>query len=105
VYELGSFKLLKRLTVGPNPHGLSATADGRTVHVSLEHFDDPVGELVWVDTKTFTITGRAETGPQPQEQECTPDGRWIYVPCADGCYRIVDGQQKRVVKQIDTGGR
>ena len=26
-----------------NPHGLSATADGRTVHVALEHFDDPVG--------------------------------------------------------------
>ena len=32
VYEAGSFNLLKRLVVGPNPHGLSATADGRTVH-------------------------------------------------------------------------
>jgi DNA-binding beta-propeller fold protein YncE len=105
VYEIGSFKLLKRLTVGPNPHGLSATADGRTVHVSLEHFDDPLGELIWVDTKTLTISGRIEVGPQPQEQECTPDGKWIYVPCADSQWHVVDGRQKRVVKTIHTGGR
>lgn len=105
VYEIGSFKLLKRLVVGPNPHGLSATADGRTVHVSLERFEHPKGELVWVDTKSFSITGRVEVGPQAQEQECTPDGKWIYVPCADSSYHVVDGLQKRVAKTIRTGGR
>jgi DNA-binding beta-propeller fold protein YncE len=105
IYELGSFKLLKRLTVGPNPHGLSATADGRTVHVSLEHFDDPYGELAWVDTRTLTVTARVNVGPQPQEQECTPDGKWIYIPCADGQWHVVDGEQRRVVKTIHTGGR
>jgi DNA-binding beta-propeller fold protein YncE len=105
VYELGSFKLLKRLTVGPNPHGLSATADGRTVHVALEHFDDPVGELAWIDTRTFEITARIDVGPQPQEIECTPDGKWIYVPCADSKWHVVDGHERRVVKTIHTGGR
>jgi hypothetical protein len=105
VYELGSFKLLKHFTVGPNPHGLSATANGRIVHVALEHFDDPMGELVWIDTRTWTVTGRLEVGPQPQEIDCTPDGHWIYVPCADGHWYVVDGQQKRVVKKIHTGGR
>jgi DNA-binding beta-propeller fold protein YncE/uncharacterized protein YjbI with pentapeptide repeats len=105
VYEVGSFKLLKRLTVGPNPHGLSATADGRTVHVALEHFDDPVGELAWIDTRTFNITARMNVGPQPQEIECTPDGKWIYVPCADGQWHVVDGRERRVVKTIQTGGR
>jgi DNA-binding beta-propeller fold protein YncE len=105
VYEVGSFKLLRRLTVGPNPHGLSATADGRTVHVALEHFDDPVGELVWIDTRTFNITARIDVGPQPQEIECTPDGKWIYVPCADSKWHVVDGHERRVVKTIHTGGR
>jgi DNA-binding beta-propeller fold protein YncE len=105
VYEVGSFKLLKHLTVGPNPHGLSATADGRTVHVALEHFDDPVGELIWIDTRTFNITNRLNVGPHPQEIECTPDGKWIYIPCADSQWHIVDGLQKRVVKTIHTGGR
>jgi len=105
VYEVGSFKLLKRLVVGPNPHGLSATADGRTVHVALEHFDDPVGELVWIDTQTFEIAARINVGPQPQEIECTPDGKWIYVPCADGQWQVVDGIERRVVKSIQTGGR
>jgi DNA-binding beta-propeller fold protein YncE len=105
VYELGSFKLLKKLTIGPNPHGLSATADGRTVHVALERFDDPVGEVIWVDPKTFKITGRVNVGPHPQELECTPDGKWIYVPCADGQWHVIDGEQKRVAKTIHTGGR
>jgi DNA-binding beta-propeller fold protein YncE len=105
VYEIGSFTLLKRLTVGPNPHGLSATADGRTVHVALEHFDDPLGELVWIDTRTFDITARINVGPQPQEIECTPDGKWIYVPCANGQWQVVDGQERRIVKSIATGGR
>ena len=105
VYELGSFRLLKHFTVGPNPHGLSATADGRTVHAALEHFDDPVGELVWIDTRTFNITARINVGPQPQEIECTPSGKWIYIPCADGQWHVVDGEQKRVVTTIQTGGR
>lgn len=105
VYEIGTFKLLKRITVGPNPHGLSATADGRTVHVALEHFDDPVGELLWIDTRRFDITARINVGPQPQEIECTPDGSWIYVPCADGQWQIVDGHERRIVKSIQTGGR
>ncbi len=105
IYELGSFRLLKRLVVGPNPHGLSVTADGRTVHVAVERFDDPRGELVWVDTTTFEIQDRIEVGPQPQEHECTPDGKWIYVPCGDGQYWVVDGIARRVVKKIVTGGR
>ncbi|HMC10002.1 MAG TPA: hypothetical protein VKH44_01880 [Pirellulaceae bacterium] len=105
VYEVGPFKLLKKLIVGPNPHGLSATADGRTLHVALEHFDDPVGELAWIDTRTFNITARINVGPQPQEIECTPDGKWIYIPCADGQWHIVDGAERRVVKTIHTGGR
>jgi DNA-binding beta-propeller fold protein YncE len=105
VYEVGSFKLLKRLEVGPNPHGLSVTEDGCTVHVGVEHFDDPTGEIVWVDTKTLTIRGRLDVGPQPQEHECTPDGKWIYVPCGDGHWWVIDGEQQRVVTKIATGGR
>lgn len=105
IYELGTFQLLKRLVVGPNPHGLSVTEDGRTVHVAVEHFDDPTGELIWVDTATFEITARVDVGPQPQEHECTPDGRWIYVPCGDEQWWVVDGEAKKVVKKIKTGGR
>src|SRR3954465_10029770 len=54
VYEMYSWKLLKRIVVGPNPHGLSATADGRTVHVSLERLAEPRGGLVGGAPRTFT---------------------------------------------------
>lgn len=104
VYEVGSFDFLGRYVVGPNPHGISATADGRTVHVALEDFHG-TGKLAWIDTRTGKITHRINVGHQPNELECTPDGKWIYVPCAQGNWWVVDGQSKRVVKKIHTGGR
>jgi DNA-binding beta-propeller fold protein YncE len=105
VYEVGTWKLIKVLEVGPNPHGISATADGKTVHVALEHFGAKGGELVTLDTRTYAVKGRVPVGPLPNENECTPDGKWIYVPCDDGQYWVVDGEKQAVTTKINTGGR
>ena len=105
VFEVGTFKLIRRIEVGPNPHGISATADGKTVHVAIENFGGKSGELIWIDTATGAITDRIAVGPKPNENECTPDGKWIYVPCNDGHYWIVDGEKKTIAKKIETGGR
>jgi DNA-binding beta-propeller fold protein YncE len=105
VFEVGTFKLVRRIEVGPNPHGISATADGRTVHVALENFKNDAGELIWIDTLTGKTTHRVKVGPLPNENECTPDGKWIYVPCSDGQYWVVDGEKKTVAAKIKTGGR
>ena len=92
VYDVATHELIRRIVVGPNPHGISATADGRVVHIALENFGGPTGELAWIDTATGEVTKRAPVGPKPNENECTPDGRWIYVPCEDGLYYVVDGE-------------
>lgn len=105
VFDVATFKLVRRIEVGPNPHGISATADGRTVHVALENFRTGQGELIWIDAPTGRITHRLKIGPRPNENECTPDGKWIYVPCADGNYWVIDGEKKAVVKKIKTLGR
>lgn len=105
IYEVGTWKLIKVLEVGPNPHGISATADGKTVHIALENFAAPAGELVFLDTRTYKVMGRVAVGPLPNENECTPDGKWIYVPCSDGQYWVVDGEKKTVTTKINTGGR
>lgn len=105
VFDVDSWKLIRHLEVGPNPHGISATADGRTVHIAIENFGGAEGELIWIDTQSGKITGRIDVGPKPNENECTPDGKWIYVPCDDGKYWVVDGQAKKVVAKIETGGR
>ena len=105
IYEIGSWKLLDEIEVGNQPHGISATADGRIAHLSIENVDAKNGELVWIDTQSRRIISRLQVGPEPHDIECTPDGRWIYVPCNDGTWWIVDGEQKRVVKTIETGGR
>ena len=105
VFEVGTWKLLKTIKVGPNPHGISATADGKTVHIALENFGGKEGELLWLDAASGEIKGRVKVGPKPNENECTPDGRWIYVPCEDGQYWVVDGENKKVATKIETGGR
>ena len=105
VFEVGTWKLLKTIKVGPNPHGISATADGKTVHIALENFGGKEGELLWLDAVSGDIQGRVKVGPKPNENECTPDGKWIYVPCEDGQYWVVDGEHKKVVAKIMTGGR
>ena len=105
IFDVATWKLIRRLQVGPNPHGISATADGRTVHVALENFAAPEGELIWIDTLTGATTHRVKVGPKPNENECTPDGKWIYVPCEDGKYWVVDGEKHEVAAKIETGGR
>lgn len=102
VYEVGTWKLLNRIVVGSHPHGISATADGRSVQISLEV---PKGELLWIDTRTLKITARLAIGGKPNAHEATPDGKWIYVPNRDGGFWwVVDGEKKKVVKTIKTGG-
>jgi hypothetical protein len=105
VFDVATWELVRQIDVGPNPHGISATADGRTVHVAIENFGGSEGELVWIDAPTGRVLHRLKIGPKPNENECTPDGRWIYVPCADENYWVVDGYERRVVKKIHTGGR
>ncbi len=105
IFDVHTLELIRRIEVGPNPHGISATADGRTVHVAIENFGGEEGELIWIDTVTSKITDRINIGPKPNENECTPDGRWIYIPCDDGKYWVVDGEEKKVVTKIETGGR
>ena len=65
----------------------------------------PLGELVWVDPKTYKVTHRLTIGPKPNQIACTPDGRWVYVPCNDQHYWVIDAKAKKVVKKIKTGGR
>lgn len=105
VYDLSTLELVRRLELGEEPHGISATADGRTVHIALEKFKQPQGELLWVDARSGQVTHRLTVGKLPNECECTPDGRWIYVPCDDGHYWVVDGQTHEVATKIRTGGR
>src|SRR5438045_2084443 len=81
IFDVDTLKLIRRVEVGQNPHGISATADGSTVHIALENFNGKNGELLWIDTHDCQIKHRVAVGPLPNEIECTPDGRWIYIPC------------------------
>lgn len=104
IYEVPTWRLIDRLEVGIHPHGIAATADGRTVFIANERPYQPHGELVWIDTETRKITNRMDVGSIPNEIECTPDGRFIYVPCEEG-WQVIDGLEQSILKTIPVKGR
>jgi DNA-binding beta-propeller fold protein YncE len=102
VYEVGTWKLIRRIVVGSDPHGISATADGKTVNIALEA---PKGEMLWIDTGTGKITHRMDLPGKPNEHDATPDGKWLYVPNrGGGHWWVVDGHARKIVTTIKTGG-
>ncbi|MFQ5734120.1 MAG: hypothetical protein ACE5KM_19465, partial [Planctomycetaceae bacterium] len=105
VIDVAKLKVVKRIVVGPQPHGIAAAKDASVVFVAVENFKGPVGELLWINPRTCEITHRLKVGPKPNQIACTPDGRWVYVPCNDGRYWVVDAKNRKVVTKIRTGGR
>lgn len=105
VVNVSTRTVVKRLVVGPNPHGIAAPDDARVVYISVEAKSQSTGELIWVDPRTYEITYRMTICRKPHAIATTPDGRWVYVPCADGRYWVIDATKKQVVKKIKTGGR
>jgi len=105
VIDVQTGEKIKSIVVGPEPHGLAATADGRTVFATIEASGQQAGELVWIDTATLKITRRAPICLEPHALAATPDGQWLYIPCRDGHYWVVDGRTGHVAKKINTGGR
>jgi DNA-binding beta-propeller fold protein YncE len=105
VFSLERRTLVHRLVVGPEPHGIAAPTDARVVYVSLEANARPRGELLWIDPRNYAIRDRMELCPEPHAIAASPNGRWIYVPCRDRHYWVVDGEERKVVTRIRTGGR
>jgi len=105
VIDVATHQVIKRVEVGPNPHGIAAPDDARVIYIAIENFKSPVGELLWVNPRTYKVEHRLPIGSKPNQLACTPDGRWVYVPCNDGKYWVIDGLHRKVVKKISTGGR
>jgi DNA-binding beta-propeller fold protein YncE len=96
---------VRRLVVGPEPHGIAAPAGARFIYVTLEANGRTRGELLWIDPRAYTVERRMEICREPHALATTPEGRWIYVACRDEHYWVVNGEKREVVARIRTGGR
>jgi YVTN family beta-propeller protein len=105
VVDVATGQVTKRVEVGPEPHGICASADGTKVFLTIENTKAPQGELVWLDPVTDTVTKRMAVGPHPNQLACTPDGKFCYIPCEDGTFWVIDTEKADVVKKVKTGGR
>ena len=98
-------RVIKRVEVGPQPHGLASTAAGDRIFITIENTKGDHGELLWFDTRTDTVTRRMTIGPRPNELACTPDGAIAYIPCDDATWWVIDTEKGEVITKIATGGR
>lgn len=105
VVDTATNKVIKRLEVGPEPHGLAATASGDRMFITIENLKGEAGELLWFDPITDTVTRRMKIGPRPNQLACTPDGKIAYIPCDDATWWVVDTAAGKVLARIATGGR
>jgi YVTN family beta-propeller protein len=105
VIDTATNRMIKRVEVGPEPHGMVATANGDRIYITLENTRGEEGELLWFDPLTDTVTRRMTIGPRPNQLACTPDGSIAYIPCDDASWWVVDTVHARVLTRIATGGR
>src|SRR5215470_12822683 len=75
VIDISSNQVLRRIEVGPEPHGLVATAAGDQIFITIENTTGEEGELVWLDPLTDSVIRRMKIGPRPNQLACTPDGK------------------------------
>ena len=105
IIDVEKRETVRRIQLGPNPHGIATDAAQQTIYISLERDGEDHGELLWIDPGTLAIQHRLPVGPEPHQLAVTPDGRFAYVPCRDERYWVVDLERRIVVKRIHTGGR
>ena len=105
VIDTSTNQVIRRVEVGPQPHGLVATARGDRLLLTIENTVGEAGELVWFDPVTDTVLRRMTIGPRPNQLACTPDGKLAYVPCDDATWWVIDIETAKVLKRIPTGGR
>jgi YVTN family beta-propeller protein len=105
VIDTATNRVIKRVEVGPEPHGLVATANGDQIFLTIENTQGAEGELLWFDPFTDTVTRRMTIGPRPNQLACTPDGTIAYIPCDDASWWVIDTVKGEVLTRIATGGR
>jgi YVTN family beta-propeller protein len=105
VINTATNRVIDRIEVGPQPHGLAATAAGDLLFITIENTGGDSGELLWFDTLADKVARRLTIGPRPNQLACTPDGRVACIPCDDASWWIVDTVRGEVVTRIATGGR
>lgn len=96
----GTLAVIDSIDSGPRPHGIVASADGRTLFITLEVSN----EVIEVDVATHEILARVGVGDVPNEPTLSADGRYLFVPLrAGGGTDVVDTETMTLVKSLDTG--
>lgn len=95
-----TLEVIDSIDTGPRPHGIVASADGRTLYITTE----VANEVLKVDVATHEILDRAPVGAVPNEPTLSADGRHLFVPLrGEGGTDVVDTRTMTVLERLETG--
>ena len=101
VVDVASNKVLGKVKVGLQPHGLASPKSQDVLWVSAEG----ANELVKVDPIADRVLARYPVGRRPNEIDVTSDGRLVFIPAlVDGVYQVFDTEAEKITKTIATDG-
>ena len=122
VVDVGSWKKLKTIPVGSNPHNVQVSPDGKRVWVTnngrpgdagKQHGDSSgdghgsgkgKGEVWAIDVDSYAVAKTVSVGSHPAHMVLTPDGRYAYVTNGgDGTVSVVDVQSGRLAATVKVG--
>jgi PQQ-dependent catabolism-associated beta-propeller protein len=102
IYDLATFKLVKRYREIPDPETFDLHPNGRDLYISNE--DD--SQLTVLDIESGEVKARYETGAEPEGVLITPDGKLAFVASeAANLVHVIDIAAKKIVKSILVGTR
>lgn len=101
VVDVASNRVIGRVTVGLQPHGLAWPKSQSVLWVSAEGSS----ELVKVDTIRDEVLARYPIGRRPNEIDVTSDGRLVFIPAMlDGVYQVFDTEAEEIIATFPTDG-
>ena len=97
VIDLDALKLIDRIRLGAQVHGLATEASGQYLFATVESDHT----LRIIDTTTDRAVATVALTGRPNQCAATPDGKYVVVPIRDGnSVDIVDVAQQKVVKVL-----
>ena len=100
VIQAESGTVLKTLSVGKRPRGVTASADGKRVYVANSNSDS----LSVVDAAGLSVTGSFPAGRDPEGLTFNREGTLLYVVNEnESAVTVIEPAAGRIVKKIEVG--
>ena len=103
VYKLGSFELIKSITLAGMPMFAMGSPDGRHVWVNFSGENHRLVQVI--DAATLEVVKTFEIGDRVFNMEFSPKGAYVYISSyKENKVVVIDANKLKIIKKFDVNG-